>query len=139
MDEGDRLITNEELKRLFTGTISYGSCVAFYLDANIDQSVMMEMRERGVAVISVYQQGQRQALDTHILSHARETGRVLVSHNKDFEAIHERLRRIEGTTHAGIILVGGDRAPSYVAAMLIRWAEKYEDMPDMLQNAIFTL
>jgi predicted nuclease of predicted toxin-antitoxin system len=139
MNPDDRSITDEELSELFSGDIKYPGEICFYLDENADQHLRSLWRE-GIGIITVQQQDQKtETSDIKILLRARELGCILITQDKHFKKIHERLAAIEKTRHTGIILlrIFPPRRPLYeVIVILIELAKATQYRPDILQNKL---
>jgi len=72
--------------------------IRFHLDENVDPAVALGLRHRGVDVTTTAEAGLRTATDEAQLDFARREGRVFVTHDEDFLAVHAR-----DTPHAGIV------------------------------------
>lgn len=83
-------------------------------DENMQKSVTRALRRRGVDVITVQDAGRREDDDPDLLSWATGLGRVLVTHDHDFEQHHR-----EEQAHAGVVLVH-DVSP---VGHVIEWLE----------------
>jgi hypothetical protein len=140
MNAEDKAITDAQLAQMFTGDIPYGVDVMFYLDENISQEIAESLQARGVLVTDVYAEGQvSERVDTLVLARAREMGCILVSADRDFEEICQRITGIGGLSHAGVIMVSGSLLHSSEAltARLARLTEKFEGFPDWLRNQVY--
>ncbi len=71
--------------------------VRFYLDEHVGAVVRRALRQRGIDVETVAEAGRLGASDEEHLAYARASGRVVVSQDSDFLALHA-----EGREHAGI-------------------------------------
>ncbi len=71
--------------------------IPFHLDENIARSVAIGLRQRGIDVTSPAEADLIGASDEAHLAFARESARVLVTHDDDFLSLHAR-----GLPHAGI-------------------------------------
>jgi predicted nuclease of predicted toxin-antitoxin system len=67
--------------------------VALYMDEHIPKAVTEGLRERGVDVITVQEDGLLGASDPEVLNRATETKRVVVTYDDDF--LSEASRRLE--------------------------------------------
>jgi len=76
--------------------------VRFYMDHNIQGAVVEALRARGVDCITTAEDGTTTLDDDALLDRATELGRVLVTHDKDFFAIHAA-RLSAGQQIGGII------------------------------------
>lgn len=143
MNPLDEAVTPDELKQLFAGEIRDHGFVDFYLDGNIDQRVAAILDAEAVHFTDVYKEGQAaEKADTRILAKSRVMGCVLVTADRDYREIHERVVRLGGLRHAGILLVKSEAlkadAPQ-LANVLTRIAEKYEGSASILHNQLFRL
>lgn len=71
--------------------------IRFHLDENVHGALAAALRRRGIDVTTAMEAGLREAADQRHLAHAREQGRVLVTHDADFLRLHT-----QGYEHAGI-------------------------------------
>jgi hypothetical protein len=78
--------------------------VSFYMDHNIQGAVVEALRARGVDCITAAEDGTTTMDDETLLVRATQVGRVLVTHDKDFFAIHEACssagRQMGGIIHS---------------------------------------
>ena|SRR5688572_32436409 len=73
---------------------------AFFMDENMEAAVAAEAARLGAAVTTARDEGRLGVEDEDQLVFAREQGRVLVTHDRGFEARHWA-----GEQHAGILFV----------------------------------
>jgi hypothetical protein len=143
MNPADKEIPNSKLVELFSGEIVYQEAVAYYLDVNISLDLVELLREKGIRVTTAYIEEQHtEKADTYLLARSRELCCVMVTYDKGFVAIHERIIGLEGLAHAGLFVVTSSALreyPSQLAARLIRMAEKYEGWPDLLHGQLIRL
>jgi predicted nuclease of predicted toxin-antitoxin system len=71
--------------------------IRYYADQHIPQPIVDGLRRRGIDVLTVQDAGRCGFLDEDQLAFAAANGRVMVSFDPDFLAIHRA-----GTPHAGI-------------------------------------
>ena len=71
--------------------------IAFQFDEHVPHAVAVALRRRGIDVVTATDTGLRGSSDSEQLSHAAAQGRVMVTHDSDFLALHE-----QGHRHAGI-------------------------------------
>ncbi len=71
--------------------------IRFYADVHIPRSVTLALRRRGVDVLTAQDIGMKAATDPEHLAHATSEGRVLVTQDADFLALHA-----SGMAHTGI-------------------------------------
>jgi Domain of unknown function (DUF5615) len=76
--------------------------VSFYMDHNIQGAVVEALRARGVDCITATQDAATTLDDDALLDRATQLGRVLVTYDKDFFAIHAA-RLSAGRQMGGII------------------------------------
>jgi predicted nuclease of predicted toxin-antitoxin system len=143
MNQADREISGEQLIEWFSGPIKYRRDIAFYTDENIALNVARDLREESVTTITAYSDHQiGEDQDTQILRRARELGCILVKTDADFDEINGRLEALGGLKHPGILLVKSKVLKTdavQLAQRLIRFAQKYEAIPDWLENQIYTI
>lgn len=72
--------------------------VLFYLDENMDPAVARGLRRRGIDVVTAHEVGRCGYLDPEQLEYATHHGRVIVTFDADYLAIHST-----GIQHAGIV------------------------------------
>ncbi|MFL5804563.1 MAG: DUF5615 family PIN-like protein [Roseiflexaceae bacterium] len=71
--------------------------IQFYADVHVPRSVTLALRRRGVDVLTAQDVSMELATDEEHLAHATTAGRVLVTQDADFLALHA-----SGITHSGI-------------------------------------
>ncbi|MHC4178218.1 MAG: DUF5615 family PIN-like protein [Planctomycetota bacterium] len=71
--------------------------IRFHLDEHVHPAIAAGLRHRGIDVTTTTDAGLSGADDEDQLSFARSEGRVIVTHDDDFLALHGR-----GISHAGI-------------------------------------
>jgi predicted nuclease of predicted toxin-antitoxin system len=74
------------------------AAISLYLDENLTPKIAVQLRKRGVDIISVHELGLTGDSDENHLQRATEMKRVLVTADTDFLVM-----AAEGTSHAGII------------------------------------
>jgi predicted nuclease of predicted toxin-antitoxin system len=134
-------ITDGELLEFFEGPVPYGSGLGFYLDESVSQRVAVGLvKNYGIDITRVEEEGQKaEPSDILILARAREMGRILVTVDRHFRSIHNRVMRVKGTNHAGIIWIRSREArqdPAVVRKFIIELAEVSFDRPDVLENRL---
>jgi hypothetical protein len=72
--------------------------IRFQLDEHIDPAVAMQLRLRGIDVLTADEAGLRHAPDTRYFQHSRETTRVIVTYDRHFAGMHH-----QGVEHSGIV------------------------------------
>jgi hypothetical protein len=80
--------------------------IRFHLDENVDHAIADGLRRYGVDVTVTSEVGLLRATDDMQLSFARDNGRVIVTHDDDFLAMHS-----QGMLHAGIAYCPPDTHP----------------------------
>ena len=76
--------------------------LALYMDENVHEAITHGLRERGVDVLTVQEDGRRHRPDAELIDRATALGRVAVSEDADFLA--EAVRRQRAEEHfSGII------------------------------------
>jgi predicted nuclease of predicted toxin-antitoxin system len=76
--------------------------VAFYMDEHIRREITIELRKRGVDVLTVQEDGRTSFPDPIILDRAMELQRVMFSQDRDFLTEANR-RQQTGVKFAGVI------------------------------------
>jgi predicted nuclease of predicted toxin-antitoxin system len=76
----------------------------FYTDTHIAKAVAEQLRQRGIDAVHCEEVGMADASDPEHLEYATKEGRVMVSHDRDFQSHHYEWLA-EGKPHAGIISV----------------------------------
>jgi hypothetical protein len=71
--------------------------IKFLTDEHVARAVIHGLRQRGIDVVTTAEAGLLQAPDDRLLSHARVEGRVMVTQDSDYLAMHSA-----GFDHAGI-------------------------------------
>jgi hypothetical protein len=71
--------------------------VRYFLDEHIDPAVATGLRRVGIDILTVNEAGRRGFDDDEQLDFATRQGRVVVSHDSDYLALHSA-----GVSHAGI-------------------------------------
>ena len=74
------------------------AAIRLYLDENITPKVAVQLRRRGVDIVSIHELGLTGDSDENHLKRATEKGRVLVTTDTDFLVMAS-----EGIEHAGIV------------------------------------
>ncbi len=78
--------------------------VALYLDHNVRRAVAVGLRQRGVDVLTAYEDGAAELDDESLLDRVEQLGRVFFTHDDDFLAIADR--RLATRRHfSGIVYV----------------------------------
>jgi hypothetical protein len=76
--------------------------IALYFDVNIPDAIAVQLRRRGVEVLTVVEDGRRRLPDDLLLEHARELGRVVFTFDVGFRLMAEQWQR-DGRQFAGLI------------------------------------
>lgn len=74
------------------------SDIKYYLDEHIPRALAEALRRRGVDVVTVQELDLMGATDEEHLANANQLGRVIVTQDSDFCALHSL-----GVEHAGIV------------------------------------
>lgn len=80
--------------------------ITFHLDENVDHAVARGLRLRGIDVTTTTDAGLVGKPDESHVAFANATGRVIVTHDPDFLALHAT-----GIEHSGIVFVPDGSAP----------------------------
>lgn len=95
----------------------------FFFDTHIAKAAAVQLQAKGVDTLRCEDVGMAEASDEALLQYATEHGRVMVSQDGDFAALHDRW--LNGVrSHAGIIKV----SKRYQGA---------EQISQVVQNLIF--
>jgi predicted nuclease of predicted toxin-antitoxin system len=89
--------------------------IRFYMDEHYDLAVTKGLRQRGLDVLTVQGAGRRGLPDADQLAFATAEGRVFVTHDPDYLALHQ-----SGQAHAGIAWC---HAQKYAIGMLVQLLE----------------
>ena len=91
--------------------------IAFYLDEHLSSHIAAGLRLRDVSVVRPPEVGSMGFSDEEHLTKARSMGRVLVTHDDDFLAIHAR-----GVEHGGIAFAQpGTSVREMIHSLLLIW------------------
>jgi predicted nuclease of predicted toxin-antitoxin system len=82
--------------------------VAFYFDEHSKSSLLRALRQRGVDVVSVQEDGLAGAADPDVLDRATRLGRVVFSQDDDF-LVEAARRQRAGLNFAGVIYARQNR------------------------------
>lgn len=76
--------------------------IRLYMDENVDSAITRGVRERGIDVLTVQEDGREGLDDPLVLDRAMELNRIVFSQDTDF-LIEGARRQTEGVPFAGII------------------------------------
>ena len=76
--------------------------VSLYFDVHIPQAITVQLRRRGVDVLTVVEDDKRRLPDDLVLERARELGRVVFTFDVGFRVMAEQWQR-EARQFAGLI------------------------------------
>ena len=76
--------------------------LAFYFDHHVPGAIMSGLRQRGIDVVTAWDDGRAKLPDEPLLSRATELNRILVTLDKGFHRIAKRWRT-SGREFAGIV------------------------------------
>lgn len=76
--------------------------IALYMDENVPRTITDGLRQRGIDVLTVQEDGRTSCPDPLVLDRATELQRVIFSQDQDFLAIAKRLQQ-EGVSFLGVI------------------------------------
>ena|SRR5215471_1420772 len=104
--------------------------IRFHLDENVEHAIAYGLRQHGIEVTVTSEVGLLHAPDDEQLAFARDTGRVIVTHDEDFLILHSR-----GIPHAGIAYCPPDTHPigRIIQALLLIWGVME---PDEMTNHV---
>jgi hypothetical protein len=137
-------MNNSEFFAALSRPVTIGEHLKYYLDENVDRRIINPLRQQGITVITVEEQGLKGEKDDDIhLVEATRLGCVLVTADPDFVDIHERVMAYwmeQGECqHAGIIFISTarPRSPGEIAKQL---ANLYRTRhPDEMINLLLYL
>ena len=72
------------------------------MDVHVPQSIMDQLRRRGVDVLTAIDDGWAERSDSDLLEHARELGRILFTQDIRFKALAEEWQR-QGRPFSGLV------------------------------------
>lgn len=99
--------------------------ISYYLDEHVPNAVARGLRQRGVDVVTVNEEGMQGATDRQHLDRARQAGRVVFTMDDDFLRMHAESRE-----HSGIVYAAQGRSTGEIVRglMLIRQVMTPEEM-----------
>ncbi len=104
--------------------------IRFHFDENVNGAIARGLRSRGVDVTTTTEAGLRGQTDDVQLAHATAAGRVIVTEDDDYLAIHA-----SGVIHAGICFFDGSRRT--IGQVIVRIMEMWNRLePDDVQNKV---
>lgn len=110
--------------------------VKLYLDENIDISVAVGLRRRGIDAVTARDRGRLGASDEEHLVLASAEGRLLVTHDvADFARLHQRWLAA-GKEHAGIV-VSNMISPGVIVRRILKLCESVS--PDEMKSRLLFL
>jgi len=98
--------------------------IRFHLDENVDHAIAYGLRRHGIDVTVTSEVGLPHAPDDEQLAFARDSARVIVTHDEDFLILHS-----EGILHTGIAYCPPDTYPigRIIQALLLIWGVMESD------------
>jgi hypothetical protein len=94
--------------------------IRFQLDEHIDPAVAMQLRLRGIDVLTADEAGLRHAPDTRYFQHSRETTRVIVTYDRHFAGMHH-----QGFEHSGIVFFPKVAGVSERSSKRLHWCMEF--------------
>ena len=88
--------------------------IRFYLDEHIQFAIALELRKRGVDVLTVHEAVKAAATDSDQLTFAHAQHRVFVTYDDDFLTLHHA-----GIRHSGIVYFAGGAEIGYAVRFLL--------------------
>jgi predicted nuclease of predicted toxin-antitoxin system len=76
--------------------------LSLYFDQHVPRAIAVELRRRGVDVLTTQEDGTELWDDEHLLERATALGRIMVSEDKDYASLAKRWLS-EGRSFAGIV------------------------------------
>jgi hypothetical protein len=110
--------------------------VAFYMDENVPAAITQGLRDRGVDVRTVQEDGCDGTADPQVLDRAGELGRVVFTRDQDF-LVEATRRQRSNETFAGIVYAHQLRVPvaQCIADLeLLGGAADPHDLADRVQH-----
>jgi predicted nuclease of predicted toxin-antitoxin system len=108
--------------------------VLLYLDHNVRAAVVAGLRQRGVDVLTAYEDGAAEWDDETLLRHAHDLQRVFFTHDEDFLAIADRWLTAK-RPFSGIVYVHQFRLTIRQMIVELEMIAKAAD-PEDLQNRV---
>jgi hypothetical protein len=138
LNPSDRDMDDAALGALFTGDIPRHDQLAYYLDENIMPPVLIEaLRANSVYVTTVVERGHgAEGPDFAVLADARRLGCVLVTRDRGFVQIHDRVCELPDASHAGVMLFDETVPIGQVRDILLHYAEKSVDYPQLVSGQL---
>jgi predicted nuclease of predicted toxin-antitoxin system len=97
------------------------SDIRFQLDEHMQSAIAVQLRRRGIDILTADEALLRGAADTAYFAYSLETGRVLVSFDRHFAQLHNRQ-----IGHAGVVYFPrGNRSVGEVVEALLLVREVY--------------
>ncbi len=96
----------------------------FYFDVHVPKAVATELRKRGMDVVRCQEIGLHDADDAIHLETATQQGRVVVSFDEDYPALHAAWLEA-GKKHAGIMRLSPDLQQPYGIGQMVRVLADY--------------
>ncbi len=76
--------------------------IQFYMDVHVPEAVTLQLRARGVDVLTAIEDNARQLTDAEILQRAHDLGRVVVTQDIRFRALAEAWQK-KGRPFSGLV------------------------------------
>lgn len=76
--------------------------VGLYMDEHVRRAITSGLRQRGIDVLTVQEDGRASTPDPILLDRATELRRVMFSQDQDF-LVEAQRRQVEGASFAGVI------------------------------------
>ena len=76
--------------------------VSLYMDVHIDFAITIQLRRRGVDVLTAQDDGTTQLVDEDLLERSTALGRILVTNDNRFKALAEDGQRL-GKPFGGVV------------------------------------
>ncbi len=111
--------------------------ISYYLDENVEGQITRGLRQRGIDVLTIEDDGQGGRSDPEVIERAARLGRVAFSRDRDF--LHEAARRQrDGDSFQGVVYASkAEVAFGRVIDDLVLLTEAGQ--PENFQNAVFFL
>lgn len=100
--------------------------IRFHLDENIHSAIAHGLRQRGIDVTTTHEAHLIGASDSEQLAFARQSGRVLVTHDDDLLRLHH-----QGIPHAGIAYCHPRRRSIGQLVLGLTWLWRSRSAEDM--------
>jgi Domain of unknown function (DUF5615) len=103
----------------------------FYMDEHVHQAITKELRDRGIDVLTVQEDGRSGFPDLVWLDRATELGRVMFSQDQDF-LVEAQRRQAAGIYFAGVVFARQSRVSIGECVRDLELVAKASDLSDFV-------